>query len=65
MTLISGRCQCGTVSYEITAEPEAFYVCHCRERQCQSASALRISLIVRATAFRGRKSQSVPRSRVS
>jgi hypothetical protein len=57
MTCITGRCQCGAVSYEISAEPEALYVCHCRECQRQSASAFGISLIVPATAFRIREGQ--------
>src|SRR4051794_40607871 len=51
MTLFTGRCQCGAVSYEITAEPEALYVCHCRECQKQSASAFGLSLMVPAAAF--------------
>jgi hypothetical protein len=50
MTL-TGRCQCGAVRYEITAEPVQVYVCHCRECQKQSASAFGISVIVPARAF--------------
>jgi hypothetical protein len=32
----SGSCICGSVSYEITGEPRAFYHCHCR--RCRKAS---------------------------
>lgn len=49
---LAGRCQCGTVRYEITGEPVALYVCHCRECQRQSASAFGISVIVRRPDFR-------------
>ena len=49
---LTGGCQCGGVRYEITATPEALYVCHCRECRKQSASAFGMSLIVRRTGFR-------------
>jgi hypothetical protein len=49
---LAGGCQCGTVRYEITGEPVALYVCHCRECQRQSASAFGISVIVRRPDFR-------------
>jgi hypothetical protein len=42
----AGGCQCAAVRYEITGEPIALYVCHCRECQKQSASAFGISLEV-------------------
>ncbi len=48
----AGGCQCGTVRYEISGEPLALYVCHCRECQKQSASAFGISVIVRRADFR-------------
>jgi hypothetical protein len=48
---LTGRCQCGAVRYEISAEPLQVYVCHCRECQKQSASAFGISVIVPARAF--------------
>ena len=49
---LTGGCQCGAVRYEITATPEALYVCHCRECRKQSASAFGMSLIVTRTGFR-------------
>lgn len=48
---LTGECQCGAVRYELSDEPSATYVCHCRECQKQSASAFGISVIVPATAF--------------
>ena len=47
-----GGCQCGAVRYEVTAEPVALYVCHCRECRKQSASAFGISIIVGRQDFR-------------
>jgi hypothetical protein len=49
---IVGGCQCGTVRYEITDDPVALYVCHCRECQKQSSSAFGISVIVKRSEFR-------------
>jgi hypothetical protein len=49
---LTGRCQCGAVAYEVTAEPVEVYVCHCRECQRQSASAFGISVIVPVAALR-------------
>ena len=48
---LTGGCQCGAVRYELSAEPLAIYVCHCRECQKQSASAFGISVIVPAQNF--------------
>jgi hypothetical protein len=47
----TGGCQCGAVRYEVSREPLALYVCHCRECQKQSASAFGMSLIVRRLEF--------------
>lgn len=49
--ILTGGCQCGAVRYQISAEPVAVYVCHCRECQRQSASAFGISVIVPADAL--------------
>ncbi len=49
---LTGGCQCGSIRYEITGEPLAVYVCHCRECQKQSASAFGISVIVPADALK-------------
>ena len=51
-TLRVGGCQCGAVRYEISGEPLALYVCHCRECRKQSASAFGLSLSVRCENLR-------------
>jgi hypothetical protein len=43
---LTGGCQCGAARYELAGDPQAIYVCHCRECRKQSASAFGISLIV-------------------
>lgn len=49
---LTGGCQCGAVRYELSIEPLAVYICHCRECQKQSASAFGISVRVAKSAFR-------------
>jgi hypothetical protein len=49
---LTGGCQCGAIRYEITATPEALYICHCRECRKQSASAFGVSLFVPRAGFR-------------
>jgi len=46
-----GGCQCGSIRYRISGEPEGLVVCHCSECQRQSASAFGMSLIVRKVHF--------------
>lgn len=46
-TPLTGRCQCGAVTYEIRGEPLALYTCHCTDCQKQSASAFGMSMRVR------------------
>jgi hypothetical protein len=48
---LAGGCQCGGVRYEITDQPLALYICHCRECRRQSASAFGISLVVPRAAL--------------
>lgn len=43
---ISGSCQCGSVSYQLLAPPQAVMACHCRECQKLSTSAFSITAIV-------------------
>ena len=49
---LTGGCQCGSVRYEITAEPIALYACHCSECRKQSGSSFGMSLIVPRAAFK-------------
>lgn len=43
---LSGGCQCGSVRYELTADPLTVYACHCTECQRQSGSAFALSMVV-------------------
>jgi len=47
-----GRCQCGSVQYEVDGEPVMVVVCHCTDCQRQSGSAFGMSMIVPRGAFR-------------
>lgn len=49
--VLTGKCQCGEISYESIGEPLTLYICHCRECQKQSASAFGISLDVSRAGF--------------
>jgi hypothetical protein len=51
MTTVGG-CQCGDVRYEISSDPLALYMYHCRECQKQSVSACGNSLQVKRADFR-------------
>ncbi|MCQ0968937.1 GFA family protein (plasmid) [Paracoccus sp. TK19116] len=44
--MLTGRCQCGAVRYQVDADPIRTYCCHCTECRAQSASAFGISVIV-------------------
>src|ERR1700682_2377208 len=48
---LTGGCQCGSVRYQITANPLAVYACHCTECQRQSGSAFALSLLVAREAI--------------
>lgn len=43
---LTGRCQCGKVTYSITSKPHSLNVCHCLECQRQSGSAFALTLVV-------------------
>lgn len=45
--IFEGQCQCGQVSYRLTGESVACFVCHCSECQRQSASAFGMALWLR------------------
>jgi hypothetical protein len=42
---MTGRCLCGEVTYEITGEPIAAAVCHCKHCQRQSGGAFSINIV--------------------
>ncbi|MEX0809008.1 MAG: GFA family protein [Dongiaceae bacterium] len=58
--MLTGRCQCGGVRYQVDGEPIALYACHCLECRKQSASAFGLSLIVHSADFR--LTQGIPAS---
>lgn len=43
-----GKCSCGQVSYEITGDPIAVAICHCKNCQRQSGSAFSVNLVLRS-----------------
>ena len=40
--MITGQCLCGGVTYEVTADPIATAICHCRNCQRQAGSAFSV-----------------------
>jgi hypothetical protein len=49
---LTGGCVCGSVRYEITAEPISVYACHCTDCQRITSSAFSIGVVVPAAALR-------------
>ena len=49
---LTGGCVCGSVRYEITAEPFMVYACHCTDCQRITSSAFSIGVVVSDEAFR-------------
>lgn len=47
----SGGCMCGAVRYEVTSEPVAFMLCHCRECQYVSGGEPAAVVVVPKPAF--------------
>ena len=47
----TGGCQCGSVRYELMAEPVRLVACHCKECQRQSGSAFGMSMMVKKDSF--------------
>ena len=48
----TGGCQCGKIRYEITAEPQLVYTCHCLDCQRLSGSAFSLGIVVPEDGFR-------------
>lgn len=49
---LTGGCNCGSVRYEITAEPVAVVACHCTQCRKQSGAAYSVNLVVQADRMR-------------
>ncbi len=50
--MLTGRCQCGAIRYEIRAEPMAMYHCHCPRCRRASGASFATNLMVRSEDFR-------------
>ncbi len=49
---LSGACQCGSVTYQLLAPPQAVIACHCLECQKLSTSAFSLTALVPASDLR-------------
>lgn len=47
----SGACQCGGVTFTVTAEPVMHYACHCYSCQKRTGSAFSMGFLVMAESF--------------
>ena len=45
---LTGRCQCGQLTFRVTQQPTTLYCCHCTECQGQASSAFGMTLLVPA-----------------
>lgn len=45
-TPLSGSCQCGAVTYSVSAEPLFTYACHCHSCQKRTGSAFSMGLVI-------------------
>ncbi len=50
-THLTGGCQCGRLRYEITAEPQSVYTCHCLDCQRLTSSAFSLGVVVPEEGF--------------
>lgn len=48
----SGGCSCGAIRYEVSAEPMAMFLCHCRSCQYESAGGPSAVVMVPRAAFK-------------
>lgn len=61
---LSGSCQCGAVTYTVSAEPLFTYACHCSSCQKRTGSAFSLGLVI-ATDALALKGPLTPWSRTS
>lgn len=45
-TPLQGSCQCGAVTYTVSAEPLFIYACHCHSCQKRTGSAFSLGLVI-------------------
>jgi hypothetical protein len=48
---VTGKCHCGSVSYEALADPEHVAICHCVDCQTLTGTAYRVSVPVARDSF--------------
>lgn len=48
---ITGTCQCGEITYELTEPPMYSVICYCKECQKTSGSTFSISMVVKTEAL--------------
>ena len=48
---VSGRCYCGSISYEAELDPAQVVICHCHDYQIMSGSPYRVSVRVQKETF--------------
>ena len=51
MGVITGRCLCGAVRYEISSAPLAMYHCHCSQCRRASGSSFATNILVASESF--------------
>ncbi len=61
---LKGSCQCGAVTYTVSAEPLFTYACHCHSCQKRTGSAFSLGLVIATEALR-LEGALTPWSRVS
>jgi len=49
---VTGRCHCGSITYEAEVEPGTVGICHCRDCQTLTGSAFRANVSAPADRFR-------------
>ena len=63
-TPMNGSCQCGAVTYSVSAEPLFTYACHCHSCQKRTGSAFSMGLVIVADTLQV-KGELTPWSRTS
>jgi len=56
-TSLHGECLCGAVTFEIEGEPQAFYLCHCRQCRQVTGSGFASNMLITPEAIRWTKGE--------